>query len=292
MAKFDFKNTQIIAKGGTYDIKEADFGLTVPDAIKDELKKFNSVESFEISGTLDISDYKPVFDPKEWAKSNGLEVTDDGIYCYKAVYQLTAGGATRYFAPRNLLMAKAPSFTYALPRKNNKMQAHFEASIKDEKAFFEVCDPFEYTLNEEVKCGYFETDPELECAPGLYGSTKEFAESYIYPWVDKVAILKLFVPFEDNQILVPYCGYSFFKMPSDKFRFKKCIPVSAEYKKPAQVPSKSELNNHWDLAINYAIMKALDDPKLVLQIFSAADHNKVMDSLMGTVFDDMKKRCE
>lgn len=289
MAKFDFKNVQVIKTGAT--IKGVDFGLTVPDTIKDELKKFNSVKSFEVSGALELNDYKPVYDPKEWAKNNGLEVTDDGIYCYKAVYQLTAGAATRYFAPRNLLKATRPG-DYYYPRGTVRPTGIFRQVIGTNDIFFNVDDPFEYTLNEEVKCGYFETDPEKECAPGLYGSTKEFAESYIYPWVDKVAILKLFVPFEDNQILVPYCCYSIFKMPSDKFRFKKCIPVSAVYKKPTQKPSKSELYSNWDYAIINAIMEALDDPRLVLQVFSEADHNKYVDSVVDMIFDDMAKQEE
>lgn len=289
MAKFDFKNTQIITTGGT--IKGVDFGLTIPDTIKDKLKKFNSVESFEFSGTIEIDDYKPVFDPKEWAKTNGLEVTDDGIYCYKAVYQLTAGGTTRYFAPRNLLIANR-SAEYIYPRGTNHTARIFKELIDGHEIFFSVGDPFEYTLNKEVKCGYFETDPERECAHGLYGSTKEFAESYIYPWVDKVAILKLFVPFKDNEILVPYCGYSIFKIPSDKFRFKKCIPVSAVYKFPTQAPSESELGTHWDYAVNHAIMKALDDPRLVLQIFSAADRSKYIGSIVDAMLEDMAKQEE
>lgn len=292
MAKIVAKDLKVVTPNGTIgDIKGVDFGLTLPDAIKDELKKFNSVESFEFSGELDMSDYKPVYDPKEWAKSSGLEVTDDGIYCYKAVYQLTAGDITRYFAPRNLVMVTR-SRDYIYPRGTNHTARFFRQVVDGAEVFFNVGDPFEYTLNEEVKCGYFETDPEMECAPGLYGSTKEFAENYIYPWVDKVAILKLFVPFEDNKILVPYCGYSVFKLPSDKFRFKKCIPVSAEYKKPIQEPAKSELFKHFDYAMHHAIMKALDDPKLVLQIFSAGDRNKFFNSAVNAVLKDMTKQEE
>ena len=282
MAKFDFKNVQIITTAGT--IKGADFGLTVPDALKDELKKFNSVESFEFSGKFEIDDYKPVFDPKEWAKSNGLEVTDDGIYCYKAVYQLTAGGTTRYFSLRNLV--RACSHNAPHPR------GMFKKFICEMDIDFSVGNPFEYVIGEEVKCTYFETDPELECAPGLYGSTREFVDSFVYPWVNKVAILKLFVPFKDNQILVPYCGYSIFKLPSDKFRFKKCIPVSAEYKIPTKMPSKKELFNHWEWKMTYSLCEALDDPAFVLQIFSVVDKNKLFNSAVAAVQEAMEKQEE
>lgn len=271
MAKFDFKNVQVITTGGT--IKGVDLGLTVPDAIKDELKKFNSIESFEISGTLELSDYKPVYDPKEWAKSNGLEVTDDGIYCYKAVYQLTAGNITRYFALRNLVRA---CFHNAPHPRGMSKKFVYETDMD-----FSVGDPFEYIIGKEIKCDYFETDPEIECAPGLYGSTREFAANFVYPWVNKVAILKLFVPFEGNEILVPYCSYSTsFKLPSDKFRFKKCIPVSAEYKIPTKMPSKKELFEHWEWKMTYSLCEALNDPVFILQIFSAVDKNKYISSLL------------
>lgn len=282
MAKFDFKNVQIISTGAT--IKGVDFGLTVPDAIKDELKKFNSFKSFEISGTLDLSDYKPVFDPKEWAKSNGLEVTDKGIFCYKAVYQLTAGDVIRYFAPRNLVLASCISSP--IPRGSIKKY------IFQSQFHFEVGTPFEYILNEEVECDYFETDPEMECAPGLYGSTKELAENFMYPWINKVAILKLFVPFADNKILVPYCGYTTFPLPSDKFRFKRCIPVSAKYKIPTKMPSKKELFDHWEWKMAYSLCEALDDPAFVLQIFSVVDKNKFFNSAVAAMQEVMERQEE